>query len=441
VFLPRASTVFLAALMLATFAASPAWAATNQLFMTGTGSGNTPVIYTNGVDSNINMALMLKGTGGVGIDNTSPGALLDVGLAGTTTGTLRLEGITSGYVQVQPSAAAGSWTMTLPTGVPASNGYVLSSTTAGVTSWVANGSSVALSSVTSATGVNTIDSTNNAQTWEWGTLTTGTALTLTTSSMTGGTLLSLQDTAAAATSTGYVLSVTDATTGTGYGIYSAITGHGNTGYAGYFTNTDTSTNANYALYVSTSSGNAANALYVETASNCCGPLATFQTTGFTEININSGYQYPAYFAFDSLGCCGYIMAFDAGASGALDFINVTNINAAPDIRFGNDGTVQLSSAGTVSEQTGYELTVGGGSYSTQTINSYAGVAGLNSSTSGSGYGGYFSAATTGAGYGTYSVMNGLANTGYAGYFTNTATTANYGVYATAASTGTGGRPT
>ena len=31
-------------------------------------------------------------------------------------------------------------------------------------------------------------------------------------------------------------------TGTGYGVYGTITGHGNTGYAGYFINTDTSSN-------------------------------------------------------------------------------------------------------------------------------------------------------------------------------------------------------
>jgi hypothetical protein len=58
--------------------------------MTGTGSGSAPTLYTNGVDSNINLGIMPKGTGSVGIGNTSPGALLDLGLAGTTTGTLRL---------------------------------------------------------------------------------------------------------------------------------------------------------------------------------------------------------------------------------------------------------------------------------------------------------------------------------------------------------------
>ena len=71
--------------------------------------------------------------------------------------------------------------------------------------------------------------------------------------MQGGTLLSLQDTAVAATSTGKVLSIGDATTGSGYGIYSAMTGHGNTGYAGYFANTDTGADANYGIYASNAS--------------------------------------------------------------------------------------------------------------------------------------------------------------------------------------------
>ena len=37
-------------------------------------------------------------------------------------------------------------------------------------------------------------------------------------------------------------------TSTGYGVYGTITGHGNTGYAGYFINTDTSTTTNYGVY-------------------------------------------------------------------------------------------------------------------------------------------------------------------------------------------------
>jgi hypothetical protein len=77
---------------------------------------------------------------GLGIGNTAPGALLDLGLAGTTLGVIRFEGSTSGYVGFQAPAAPTSVTYTLPTGAPGTSGYVLSSTTAGVMSWIASGS-------------------------------------------------------------------------------------------------------------------------------------------------------------------------------------------------------------------------------------------------------------------------------------------------------------
>ena len=69
------------------------------------------------------------------------------------------------------------------------------------------------------------------------------------SSLTTGNIVTIQNTAAAVTSTGKVLNISDATTGSGYGVYSSMTGHGNTGYAGYFINTDTSaTTTNYGVY-------------------------------------------------------------------------------------------------------------------------------------------------------------------------------------------------
>ena len=55
-------------------------------------------------------------------------------------------------------------------------------------------STVPLSSITAATTTNSINSANFAQTWTWDSLTTQTALTLSSSSMTSGTLLSLINT-------------------------------------------------------------------------------------------------------------------------------------------------------------------------------------------------------------------------------------------------------
>ncbi len=108
----------------------------NLIFATGLGSGST------------------MSTGSVGIGNTSPGAKLDIGLAKTTLGTMRLEGNTSGYVQIQPTAAAGSWTLTLPSSAGTAN-YVLQTDGSGNTSWVnLGGSGTALNLGTSATATN-----------------------------------------------------------------------------------------------------------------------------------------------------------------------------------------------------------------------------------------------------------------------------------------------
>ena len=89
-----------------------------------------------GVDAAPSNGLIIQGE--VGIGNSSPSAPLDVGMAGTTTGAIVLEGGSSGYVQIQPAGVAGTWTLTLPPNA-GSNGYVLSTDGTGVTSWVANG--------------------------------------------------------------------------------------------------------------------------------------------------------------------------------------------------------------------------------------------------------------------------------------------------------------
>jgi hypothetical protein len=83
-----------------------------------------------------NGRLVVQQGGNVGIGTTSPNALLDIGSAGATLGTMRLEGNTSGYVQLQSAAAAGSWTMTLPASA-GSSGQQLQTDGTGITSWAA----------------------------------------------------------------------------------------------------------------------------------------------------------------------------------------------------------------------------------------------------------------------------------------------------------------
>jgi hypothetical protein len=57
-----------------------------------------------------------------------------LGIAGTTKGTIGLAGNTSGTVTIQPAAAAGTWTLTLPT-TGGTNNYVLTTNGSGTTTW------------------------------------------------------------------------------------------------------------------------------------------------------------------------------------------------------------------------------------------------------------------------------------------------------------------
>ena len=84
--------------------------------------------------------------------------------------------------------------------------------------------------------------------------------------MTSGSVLTLQDTAVAATSTGKVLNISDTTTGAGYGIYSSMSGAANTGYAIYGNNTSTTGYAVYANGALASTGTASAASFVPTGS-------------------------------------------------------------------------------------------------------------------------------------------------------------------------------
>jgi hypothetical protein len=163
------------------------------------------------------------------------------------------------------------------------------------TAWggFASGGSAALSALTASTGTNTIDNAAYAQTWTWNTLTTGTALSLSSSGMTTGTILALTNTDTASNA-GSVLSVsnseggasyaihaTSASTGAGTGVYGSETGSGNTGYGGYFSNTST-TGANYGVYGTTAStNNGAAAVYGANTGGSGGGEGVYGTTNST----------------------------------------------------------------------------------------------------------------------------------------------------------------
>jgi trimeric autotransporter adhesin len=129
-----------------------------------TGNGSNTITLGN---ASITKTLL---QGNVGINNPSPGALLDMGQASTTTGTMRLEsGGSAYYTQFQAGTQTANATYTLPPAVPGTAGYVLSSDTSGNLSWISNAgtASTALSGLMAASAANTITNGTNAQVWEW----------------------------------------------------------------------------------------------------------------------------------------------------------------------------------------------------------------------------------------------------------------------------------
>ncbi|MCL4374504.1 hypothetical protein M1523_01445 [Patescibacteria group bacterium] len=167
--------------------------------------------------------------GNVGIGTTSPGQKLDV------QGGVRL-GAALGTNDILNTSAAG--------GAPSGSLYWGSRIVCDNSGNCAGVGSLPLSSITAATGTNTIDSGAYAQTWNWNSLASGNAFTLGSSS-----------TAGAASGTSTVLNISRSgananTAHTAYGLYSTVTNTNvtsGTNVAGYFSASGATT-ANYALY-------------------------------------------------------------------------------------------------------------------------------------------------------------------------------------------------
>lgn len=105
---------------------------------------------TDTASNNLTGAAFVIVSNQVGIGTIAPGALLDLGLAGTTLGALRMAGSTSGNVSVTVAATAGTWTLTLPT-TGGTNNYVLTTNGSGTTTWT-DASTVIGGYVSSITG-------------------------------------------------------------------------------------------------------------------------------------------------------------------------------------------------------------------------------------------------------------------------------------------------
>ncbi len=217
--------------------ASNVWtyAASIENSQTGTGSSNVGLwVSANSGDDNTAIQVN-EGR----IEAAADGIRFRNNLAPDSSGTV------GNWTGLQASASLVANLMyTLPDAAPAVSGYVLSSTTAGVMSWVAQsgGGSTALSSLTAATASNSINNTDKDQIWTWNSFASGNAFTISsnTTLQTGSaSLLALQ------TSGGNAASGVDTTT------LSVGNSHAGTGSINYGIVVDVNNGAadNVAMYV------------------------------------------------------------------------------------------------------------------------------------------------------------------------------------------------
>ena len=91
-------------------AVTSAVSTTSPIIYGGTATGSTLTLQgtSNGSPSSAYVLLNPSGGGGVRHRDDVARGVLDIGSAGATLGTMRLEGSSSGYVQIQPATAAGA---------------------------------------------------------------------------------------------------------------------------------------------------------------------------------------------------------------------------------------------------------------------------------------------------------------------------------------------
>jgi glycine cleavage system H lipoate-binding protein len=271
--------------------------------------------------------------GSVGIGTSSPSTLLQLGDSGVLAGTLSIAGSTSGLVTLQTAAAAGTYTLTLPTN-DGDTGQVLSTNGSGVTSWITpSAGTIADDSLDFDKFEDTMDLDANltlnqgSNTWSQSftgttttglsyaanSLTTGTALSMSSSSLTTGSLVNLASTSTAAGSnTQKLLNLSTSgangtSTQTTYGLYSANTHTGttSTNVAGYFTASGGTTN--YALQVG--AGNIEIPLGTRIGAFTGGTPEEFQGTytGSNDYRI-----YPRGYVSDDHAEDNYLKVFSSG---------------------------------------------------------------------------------------------------------------------------------
>ncbi len=205
--------------------------------------------FATGGYSASNERMRIIANGNVGIGDTTPASLFTVG----NTDLFQID--SSGNI-----VKLNNVTTSFPGSQGGANTY-LKNDGAGNLTWgtALTGVTIPISKLAAASATNTIDNTLYAQTWNWNSLTTETALSLGSSSISSGTLLNLSSTStAAAGNTQKVLNISTSgangtSTQTTYGTYvsNTHTGTSSTNIGGYFTASGGATN--YPIYIGDSS--------------------------------------------------------------------------------------------------------------------------------------------------------------------------------------------
>ena len=342
-----------------------------------TGSGNTWGVYASAAGSgSINYGVY--GTASGATTNWAGYFVGNVALGGSATAPeLRLyeaTGSGTNYTAFKATAQAADITYTLPSAVAGGSGYVLTGDATGALSWSTTPSvTVPLSSITAATATNSINSANYAQTWAWNSLTTQTAMTMSSSSMTRGKILTISSASTAGITdrdtTLLYLERSGSNTNashTAHGLYSVVANDGttSTNIAGYFSAKSATTNwagyfdegnvyikdnlgigtvPSYALHVSESFGGAkiGDSLGVGSGNPTTGTALTVKNpymtignpnysiyainemtssvasyAGYFEVNQASPINYAGYFTASGASQQNYAGYFDATVDGS-----------------------------------------------------------------------------------------------------------------------------
>jgi len=125
--------------------------AVNEITLANGATGNNPLFTASGGDANIGINFLTKGTGTIRLTGNSTQAAELRFYEDTDDGT--------NYTSFKVGTQAGDVAYTLPTAYPASNGYVLASTTAGVMSWVSSPAGTAVDTIYRTPGKDSIQFT------------------------------------------------------------------------------------------------------------------------------------------------------------------------------------------------------------------------------------------------------------------------------------------